>query len=145
MNKLFKVASLLPFFVAPLFAHVNVASYKSYVDSLLPNPVIEMMYILNLTDRRNDVFCTKVRKTDGRQELANLVMALEVHVFDLEAFLMAQGVEVLDREQADVRRIVPFVGEFLRNRHAAVKHQASASRPVTEIRECHDDLLCDAQ
>ena len=35
MNKLFKVASLLPFFVAPLFAHVNVASYKSYVDSLL--------------------------------------------------------------------------------------------------------------
>ena len=37
MNKLFKIASrLLPFFVAPLFAHVNVASYKSYVDSILP-------------------------------------------------------------------------------------------------------------
>ena len=37
MNKLFKIASrLLPFLVAPLFAHVNVASYKSYVDSILP-------------------------------------------------------------------------------------------------------------
>ena len=36
MNKLFKVASLLPFLATSLFAHVNVASYKSYVDSLLP-------------------------------------------------------------------------------------------------------------
>ena len=91
------------------------------------------------------MFGAKVRQPNGGQELAYLVFILEVHVFDLEAFLMAQGVEVLDREQADVRRIVPFVGEFLRNRHAAVKHQASASRPVTEIRECHDDLLGYAQ
>lgn len=37
MNKLFKVTSrLLPFLVAPLFAHVNVASFKSYVDSIIP-------------------------------------------------------------------------------------------------------------
>ena len=37
MNKLFKVTSrLLPFLVAPLFAHVNVPSFKSYVDSLIP-------------------------------------------------------------------------------------------------------------
>ena len=37
MNKLFKVTSrLLPFLVAPLFAHVDVASFKSYVDSLIP-------------------------------------------------------------------------------------------------------------
>ena len=37
MNKLFKVTSrLLPFLVAPLFAHVNVSSFKSYVDSLIP-------------------------------------------------------------------------------------------------------------
>lgn len=37
MKKLFKVTSLLlPFLASSLFAHVNVASYKSYVDSLLP-------------------------------------------------------------------------------------------------------------
>ena len=43
MNKLFKVTSrLLPFLVAPLFAHVNVASYKSYVDSLLPGTTFGM-------------------------------------------------------------------------------------------------------
>jgi D-alanyl-D-alanine carboxypeptidase/D-alanyl-D-alanine-endopeptidase (penicillin-binding protein 4) len=37
MNKFVKAAfRLLPFLVVPLFAHVNVASYKSYVDSLLP-------------------------------------------------------------------------------------------------------------
>ena len=43
MNKLFKMTSrLLPFLVAPLFAHVNVASYKSYVDSLLPGTTFGM-------------------------------------------------------------------------------------------------------
>ena len=37
MNKLFKITSrLLPFLVAPLFAHVDVATFKDYVDSLLP-------------------------------------------------------------------------------------------------------------
>ena len=37
MNKLFKVTSrLLLLLVAPLFAHVNVPSFKSYVDSLIP-------------------------------------------------------------------------------------------------------------
>ena len=36
MKKIFKITSwLLPFLVAPLFAHVDVASYKSYADSLL--------------------------------------------------------------------------------------------------------------
>jgi D-alanyl-D-alanine carboxypeptidase/D-alanyl-D-alanine-endopeptidase (penicillin-binding protein 4) len=43
MNKLFKIASrLLPFLVAPLFAHVNLAPYKSYVDSLLPGTTFGM-------------------------------------------------------------------------------------------------------
>ena len=37
MNKLFKnVSRLLPFLVIPLFAHVDVASFKSYADSLIP-------------------------------------------------------------------------------------------------------------
>ena len=37
MNSLFKTVSrLVPFVVAPLFAHVNVASFKSYVDSIVP-------------------------------------------------------------------------------------------------------------
>ncbi len=37
MNSLFRITSrLLPFLVAPLFAHVNVSSYKNYVDSLIP-------------------------------------------------------------------------------------------------------------
>ena len=37
MNKLFKITSrLLPFLVVPLFAHVNVASFKNYADSLIP-------------------------------------------------------------------------------------------------------------
>ena len=43
MNKLFKITSrLLPFLVAPLFAHVNVASFKSYVDSLVPGTTFGM-------------------------------------------------------------------------------------------------------
>ena len=42
MNKLFRVALLLPFFVGSLFAHVNVHSYKSYVDSLLPGTTFGM-------------------------------------------------------------------------------------------------------
>ena len=41
MNKLFK-AVLLLFLVAPVFAHVNVAPYKSYVDSLLPGTTFGM-------------------------------------------------------------------------------------------------------
>lgn len=37
MNSLFRITSrLLPFLVAPLFAHVDVSSYKNYVDSLIP-------------------------------------------------------------------------------------------------------------
>ena len=37
MNKLFKITSrLLPFLVVPLFAHVDVASFKNYADSLIP-------------------------------------------------------------------------------------------------------------
>ncbi len=37
MKRLFKAVScLVPFVVAPLFAHVNVAPYKSYVDSIVP-------------------------------------------------------------------------------------------------------------
>ena len=37
MNSLFGITSrLLPFLVAPLFAHVDVSSYKNYVDSLIP-------------------------------------------------------------------------------------------------------------
>ena len=70
---------------------------------------------------------------------------LEVQVFNLEPFLVAQRIEVLHRQKADVRRIVPFVGEFFGNWHAAVEHQASAGRPVPKIRERHDDLLCHAQ
>ena len=41
MNKLFK-AVLLLFLVAPVFAYVNVAPYKSYVDSLLPGTTFGM-------------------------------------------------------------------------------------------------------
>ena len=43
MKKLFKITScLLPFFVVPLFAHVNINAYKSYVDSLLPGTTFGM-------------------------------------------------------------------------------------------------------
>ena len=91
------------------------------------------------------MFGAKVRKPDSGQELAYLVFVLEVQVFDLEPFLVAQRIEVLERKHTDVWRIVPFVGEFLRNRHATVEHEASAGRPMAEIRECHDDLLCHAQ
>ena len=91
------------------------------------------------------MFGAEVGEPNGGQNLAYFVVILEMHVFNLESFLVAQRVEILDREQADVRRIVPFVGEFFGNRHAAMQHQASASRPVSEIREGDDDLLGDAQ
>ena len=94
---------------------------------------------------RNDVFCTEVREANCGQELAYLVVALEVQIFNLESFLAAQRVEVLEREHADVRRIVPFVGEFLRFRHTSVEHKASASCPMPKVRECDNHLLCHAQ
>ena len=68
------------------------------------------------------MFGAEVRKSDGRQNLAYFVVILEMHVFNLESFLVAQRVEILDREQADVWRVVPFVGEFFGNRHATVQH-----------------------
>ena len=86
----------------------------------------------------------KVRESYCRQEFAYLVFVLEVQILYLEPFLAAQSVEILEREHADVRCIVPFVGEFLGNRHATVQHEASAGGPVTEIRERHDDAPCHA-
>lgn len=72
------------------------------------------------------MFGAEVGEPNGGQDLANLVVVLEVQILDFEAFLVAQRVEILDREQADVWRVVPFVGEFFGNRHAAMQHQASA-------------------
>jgi len=93
----------------------------------------------------NDVFCTEVREPNCGQELAYLVVALEVQIFNLESFLAAQRVEVLEREHADVRRIVPFVGEFLRFRHTSVEHEASASCPMPKVREGDNNFLSHAQ
>ena len=77
MNKLFKVASLLPFFVAPLFAHVNVASYKSYVDSLLPGSRFggERIGVLDV--------CRIGASSVQQLELA---AAVEIVLFDADAF-----------------------------------------------------------
>ena len=91
------------------------------------------------------MFGAEVRQPNGSQELAYLVFILEVQVFNLEPFLVAQCIEVLERQNADVRRVVPFVGEFFGNWHAAVEHQASASRPVSKIRERDNDLFRHAQ
>ena len=61
--------------------------------------------------------------------------------FDLQAFLFAKSIEIFEREHTDVRRVIPFVRQFLGLRHATAQHQASASCPVTEIREGHDGAL----
>ena len=100
---------------------------------------------LLLADRRDDVFRTEVRDADGGEEFAQRVFALETDVLDAEPFLFAEGVEVLHRQEADVRRIVPLVGQFLRLGHATVEHEASAGSPVAEIRERDDGLFRDAQ
>ena len=73
------------------------------------------------------------------------MVALEVDVLYLEPFLLAERVEVLYRQKADVRRVVPFVRQFLGLGHATVEHEASAGGPVPEIRERDDGLFCDAQ
>ena len=56
------------------------------------------------------MFGAKVRQPNGGQELAYLVFILEVQIFNLEPFLVAQRIEVLERKHADVWRVVPFVG-----------------------------------
>ena len=91
------------------------------------------------------MFGAEVRDADGGEELAQRVVALVVDILDAEPFLVAERVEVLEREHADVRRVVPLVGQFLGLRHATVKHEASARCPVAEIRERDDGLLRDAQ
>ena len=100
---------------------------------------------LLLADRRNHMFGAEVRDADGGEELAQRVVALVVDILDAEPFLVAERVEVLEREHTDVRRIVPLVGQFLGLRHATVEHEASAGSPVPEIWERDDSLLRDAQ
>lgn len=99
---------------------------------------------LLLADSRNHMFGAEVRDADGGEDLAQRVLALEVDVLDAEPFLFAERVEVLYRQEANVRRVVPLVGQFLGLGHATVEHEASAGSPVPEIRERDDGLLRDA-
>ena len=116
------------------------------MDSLLPNPVMEMMDISNLlADGRNHVFCAEILEAERGEELAQRVVALVVDILDAEPFLVAERVEVLEGEHADVRRVVPLVRQFLGLGHATMDHEASAGRPVSKIRERDDGLLGNAQ
>ena len=64
---------------------------------------------LFLTYHSNHMFCAEVCKTDRRQELAELVFVLVADSFDFQAFLVAKGMEILHRQEADIRRVIPFV------------------------------------
>ena len=81
---------------------------------------------LLLADSRNHMFGAEVRDADGGEEFAQRVLALEVDVLDAEPFLFAERVEVLYRQEADVRCVVPFVRQFLGLGHATMEHEASA-------------------
>ena len=91
------------------------------------------------------MFGTEVCKPQCGQHLAQGVLALEADVLDAEPFLLAEGMEVLHREETDVGRVVPLVGQFLGLGHATVDHQASAGGPVSKVGEGDDGLFGNAQ
>src|SRR5690606_9682665 len=57
----------------------------------------------------------------------------------------SQALEVLEGAEVDVRRVVPGVGQEVRNRHAAFCRQVPAAAPVAEVGEGDDAGLADAQ
>src|SRR5687767_15351030 len=63
---------------------------------------------------------------------------------DLDADAPAQVLEVHDRAMVDVRRLVPLVGQGLRNGHAA-ERDLQPRAPVAKVREADDALAPDAQ
>ena len=91
------------------------------------------------------MFGAEVGDSNGGQELANLVVVLEVQILDFEPFLAAQSIEVLECEHANVWRVVPFVRQFLGFRHATMEHKASACCPMSEIGEGDDGFFGDSQ
>ena len=91
------------------------------------------------------MFRTEVLEPERSEDFAQRVVALEVDVLDFEPFLLAERVEVLHREHADVRRVVPLVGQFFGLGHASVYHEASAGCPMPEVGEGDNRLLRDAQ
>ena len=91
------------------------------------------------------MLCAEVLEPKRGENLAQRVIALEVDVLYLEPFLFAERVEVLHRQKADVRRVVPFVRQFLGLGHATVEHEASSGGPVPEIRERDDGFFRNAQ
>ena len=56
----------------------------------------------------------------------------------------AEDLEVMQRAQVHVRRVIPLVGQFVRNRHIAAQH-LQAVLPVAEIGEADDAFAPDAQ
>ena len=81
---------------------------------------------LFFANSRNHVLGAKILEAEGCQQLAHAVVVLVIEGLDFEPFLVTERVEVLEREHADVRRVIPLVGQFLGYRHAAMNHKRPA-------------------
>src|SRR5690606_13714137 len=66
-------------------------------------------------------------------------------MFDAQAALGTQRLEIIDGAEVDIRRVVPLVRQCFRHRHASARAQVPAAAPVAEIRKRDDALAAYAQ
>ena len=78
----------------------------------------------------------------------------EVHAFavadadlieNIDPVVLAEITEILQAQKSQVRRVVPFVGQFFGNGNAALEKNLQTGAHVTKIRNADDDLLADPQ
>uniref|UniRef100_E6QGU9 Uncharacterized protein n=1 Tax=mine drainage metagenome TaxID=410659 RepID=E6QGU9_9ZZZZ len=66
-------------------------------------------------------------------------------LMDGNPVIMAQRLEITDRTQMDIRRIVPRMGQNIRHGHAATDAQLPARVPVPHVGKGDDDLASHPQ
>src|SRR3989338_9855482 len=64
---------------------------------------------------------------------------------DLDAVIFAEVTKILQAQKSQVRRVVPFVGQFFGNGNAALEKDLQTGAHVTKIRDTDDDFLAHPQ